>query len=560
MTMINSYDLQRAVANKFVPSMESEQEIEIQTEEVVINQITSIDTEVEEVAEDTATAIDASEKHDDIENTEATLEALIASMESSILTGGYDVRSASIANIALESIANQYRIDAPLLTFGLEASAEDGEAETKSTIAKAKGMLGALKENAGVLINKMYNAAAAALGSTVALSEKLLAKASQISANINKANKGGQPVKLPKGVFRKLTLDGTTALAADKYLGELKRLTDKYNEVVKIYADSNVLTQFSNDVLKGMSTGKSQTSSNKAIMATVKALSSGIDKPLKGSSGLDEATSTPYLGGARITLKRPNMAMFRSTLLKSSSNEAISQEAMPSAVRVVLGGMLTVFGFLGAVGHGSSGLLSVGAGVAVFLTGAPLLGLVFIGQGLIYFAIAVLFSYGYEKGIEMLKNPKENAEELREAGDRIAKDFDNHAQQASVLSTEFDLETVSMEADEGATQAMSLNAGQIKTLTGIVINTAGTTRTMKAELQKRKALAKSIDEIAKKTQAAEDKDGGATIKAARKFINSYIKNTVKFEMQLTSYTVAVMRAALVYAEASNASDEKKTVA
>lgn len=531
--------------------MESEQEIEIQTEEVVINQITSIDTEVEEVAEDTATAIDASEKHDDIENTEATLEALIASMESSILTGGYDVRSASIANIALESIANQYRIDAPLLTFGLEASAEDGEAETKSTIAKAKGMLGALKENAGVLINKMYNAAAAALGSTVALSEKLLAKASQISANINKANKGGQPVKLPKGVFRKLTLDGTTALAADKYLGELKRLTDKYNEVVKIYADSNVLTQFSNDVLKGMSTATAQVSSNKAIMATVKALSSGIDKPLKGSSGLDEATSTPYLGGARITLKRPTMAMFRSALLKSSSSEAISQEAMPPAVRVVLGSFLTVFGSIGTVFGSYVSGVSFATSITVLVTPYAALFPILVGSGLIYLGIAVLSYYGAKKGLELLKNPEENKEELKQAGDRFMSELDGNIQQAAVLSTEFDLETVSMEADEGATQAMSLNAGQIKTLTGIVINTAGTTRTMKAELQKRKALAKSIDEIAKKMQVVEDKDNNATIKAARKFINSYIKNTVKFEMQLTSYTVAVMRAALVYAEASN---------
>ena len=111
MTHMNSYDLQRIVAKKFVPSMESEQEIEIQTDEVVINQITTIDSEIEEIAEDTAKVIDASEKHDDIENTEATLEALIASMESSILTGGYDVRSAGIANIALESIANKYNVE-----------------------------------------------------------------------------------------------------------------------------------------------------------------------------------------------------------------------------------------------------------------------------------------------------------------------------------------------------------------------------------------------------------------------------------------------------------------
>ena len=552
MTTLTSYDLQRLVANKFVPSMESEQEIEIQTEEVVINQITSIDTEVEEVAEDTATAIDALEKHDDIENTEATLESLIASMESSILTGGYDVRSASIANIALESIANQYRIDTPLLTFGLEASAEDGEAETKSTIAKAKDMLGALKENAGVLINKMYNAAAAALGSTVALSEKLLAKAAQISASINATNKGGATVRLSKGIVRKLTLDGRTVLTADKYLAELKRLTDKYNEVVKIYADSDVLSAFSDDVMKGMSTGKPQTRSNAAIMSVVKAISSDIKKPLKSVSGVDEATSDVYLGGARITLRRPTMASFRSALLKSSSNEAISQEAMPPIVRKVVGGMLTAFGFLGVLFFSYNAGYNIGTAIVLILSGFGALGMAFTLAGLICFAIAVITGYGYEKGLEMLKDPENNAEELKKVGNDVINKMDKHAQIASTLSTEFDMETISLEADDSVVnQVPALNAKQIKTLTGIIINTAGTTRTMKAELQKRKTLSKSIDSISNKMQSTEGTDAAKGTKEARKFINSFIKNTIKFEMQLTTYTLAVMKAALAYAEASN---------
>ena len=107
MTKLTSYDLQQVISKKFVPSFESEQEIEIETDEVVINQIQTTDSEIEELAEESAIVTETSDNLDDVDNTTETLESLIYSMESSILTGGFDVRNAQIANIALESIASQ---------------------------------------------------------------------------------------------------------------------------------------------------------------------------------------------------------------------------------------------------------------------------------------------------------------------------------------------------------------------------------------------------------------------------------------------------------------------
>ena len=112
MTQINAYDLTCIIGNHFKPSMESEQEIEISTDTVVINQELKVADEVQSVAGDTAAMVETDGQLEDVEEAEASLEALIASMESSILRGGFDRTNASLANITLESIARRFDFDA----------------------------------------------------------------------------------------------------------------------------------------------------------------------------------------------------------------------------------------------------------------------------------------------------------------------------------------------------------------------------------------------------------------------------------------------------------------
>lgn len=566
MTKLTSYDLQQVISKKFVPSLESEQEIEIETDEVVINQIQTTDSEIEELAEESAIVTETSDNLDDVDNTTETLESLIYSMESSILTGGFDVRNAQIANIALESIASQYDIDSSYLTFGMEEVGEDGEAETKSTIDKAKSMLSALKDNASALLSKMYAATLAALGSTTALSEKLIAKAIQLKSNIDNQNKGGNPVKLAKSVKRKLTVDGKTVLAPDKYLSELKRLTSKYNSVVKVYADNDVLAKFTQDVVKGMAGSDKQTASAKAILATVRELSSGITKKLPSKDGIEEAVSEAYLGGARVHMVKPTVAAVQKALTVEATKNNVSQEgvgtllkastkvaggailAVTSGVGVGVSSILTAAGIKSIFGGASMASVAAKAGVSF---GAVLGGTVAVT--LLFVLFAVLWFYGLKKGLKMIGSGwAEYIEEIKKAVEAFKGIFKKSTEDAAEVATEFELETsgVSMEADEATTAVSSLSANQIKMTSDIIIDTAATTRTMKGQLAKRKAIIKEMEAITKALATAEGSNSEAT-KAASAFIKRYIKQTIKFETQLAAYTVGVMKAALAYAEASN---------
>src|SRR5699024_5935778 len=127
-----------------------------------------------------------------------------------------------------------------------------------------------------------------------------------------------------------------------------------------------------------------------------------------------------------------------------------------------------------------------------------------------------------------------------------------NTEEASEAATEFSLVNTgaSMEADEAATEVSSLSANQVKTVADIILGTSTTTKTMKAQLNKRKAVVKDIDAITKNLSKADESNVQAS-KAASAFIRRYIKETIKFEMQLTNYTVSIMKAALAYAEASN---------
>ena len=559
MTTLSSYDLAEVLNRKFAVSMENENEIEISADEVIINQTQTTDSEIEELAEEATVFNEASDNLDDIDNTSEALESLIYSMESSILTGGYDVRAAQIANIALESIASQYNIDSDYLTFGLEEVSEDGEAETKSAIGKAKQMLGALKNNTSALLNKMYTSAMAALGSTSALSEKLIVKASQLKNNVNTDNGGNNSVKLPKSVKRKLTVDGTTVLSPDKYLQELKRLTAKYNSVVKVYADTDVLAKFSQDVVAGMNNGSIQTGSKKAIITAVREISSDINKKVGSKKGTEELTSDPYLGGATIHAKKPTVAAVQKALTVQSGDNTVSQEGVgtfvASGLKMSIGSYMATIGISGltlsakmfsvVAFKGATTAALTAAGINLTVGALPLTILAVI--------LAVISTYGFKKGMDMLTgNWQSFKDEINKAIAKFASMFKKNTEEASEAATEFSLVNTgaSMEADEAATEVSSLSANQVKTVADIILGTSTTTKTMKAQLNKRKAVVKDIDAITKNLSKADESNVQAS-KAASAFIRRYIKETIKFEMQLTNYTVSIMKAALAYAEASN---------
>src|SRR5699024_8490232 len=123
------------------------------------------------------------------------------------------------------------------------------------------------------------------------------------------------------------------------------------NSVVKAYADTDVLSTFAQDVVKGLSGSNKQTASAKAIAASVRQLSSDINKKVPSKDGVEEAVSEPYLGGARIHMAKPTVAAVKQALTTESKESEVSQEGIvalyKASYKVTLGAVLTVLGIGG---------------------------------------------------------------------------------------------------------------------------------------------------------------------------------------------------------------------
>ena len=544
MSQLNSYDLSRTIGQHFKVSMESEQEIEISTDTVVINQDLTVAADVEAVAEDNAQLVEVDSQIDDVNEASATLESLIASMESSILRGGFDKTNALLANIALESVATRFDFDVTMLSFGMEAVNEDAEAATKSTMSKAKEMLGVLKSNAGALISKIYRVAASALGNNAQLSATIIAEATKLKSKIDNSNKGGEILHLNTTIGRKLSLGDMKPLSPDNYVREFKRVVDKYNSVVKTYADTNALSAFVNDVVKGMGGSDAQPASTKAIMTAVNNLSEGVNIAVKSDGATEVKQSAPYLGGIAIKTTRPSLKTVEEALSNAVKKNQVSQEGLANflggMVQVVVGGAIFTMGFMGMVG----GTVMT----AMVLSSVPL--------AMAGVALATLSFFGARAGAQMIVNGfDQQTEQVGKAIDAASGKMSFAKKFTAIANTDF---AVSMpgfgneDADSKVFKTHSLSPKQITDVATIVENTAATTATMKAELNKRKALIKQIDALTK--ELAKDKENNAPLqKAAAAFVKQFIRQTIKFEMEMTSYALYVMKSGLTYAMVSNSS-------
>ena len=541
MTQINSYDLARTIGGHFKMSMESEQEIEISTDTVVINQELTVADEVEAVADDNAALVETNGQLDDVEEAEASLEALIASMESSVLRGGFDKTNAGLANITLESIARRFDFDANMLTFGMEAVGDDAETETKSTITKAKEMLSVLKSNTGALINKIFRVAAAAMGNSAALSATLIAEAAKLKSNIDSSNKGGEILHLNQKIGRKLSLGDNKPLSPDQYVKEFKRAIDKYNMVVKTYADTNLLSSFVTDVVKGMGGSEGQPASTKAIMSAVGSLSEGIYVAVKSDESKEVKQSDPFLGGAVIVATRPSLKTVEELLTNAVKKNQVSQEGLGNflggMVQVVVGGAIFTLGFMGML-QGTLLTAAVLSSVPLAMAGV---------------ALATLSFFGARAGARMIVNGfDQQTDQINKAIDAVAGKFSFAKKFTAVANTNFSIGIPGFgnEAAEVVFKTSSLSPKQIADVATIVQNTAATTATLKAELGKRKAVLAQVDTITK--ELAKDKENNAPLqKAAAAFIKQFIRQTIRFEMEMNKYALEVMKTGISYCHVSN---------
>lgn len=563
----NMISIADALNKRFNITMESEQEIEITTDEVVINQVTTIDGEMDELSEDVKVVTESDENLDKVDEASATLESLILSMESSIILGGFNKQNANLANIALESVSIRFKLDADALSFGMEAVEDDAEGATKSTVDKAKQMLSALKSNTGALLNKMYMGAASALGNTAAISAKLISKATSLKANINSANKGGNSVKVGSSVARKLSVTGAE-LAPDAYIKELKRALDKYKSVVKTYADTDVLNAFIKDAVSKNAKSGNSAAVKKSVLASVKALSEGITKQSKDGGDSESYVSDAYLGGILIARTRPTVAAISTAMESGVKKDQVSQEgvlrAIGGGIKTIIGAMLFIFSvgtYINVISTAVSmtaGAMAGGVGGAYATVGVSGAMLGSLGVGSLLVSYGVLFLVGFlalkgaELGVSMItKNTKITADEFNKAMSMGKSKTKSSYSEAAEVSTAFSLTADKATAAETKGTVTSLSSSQVGQVTSLIVDTSATTKTMKAAAEKRKSVIQEVNELTKNLSTENGKETKAMAEASATFIKNWIKQTLKFEMEMTNYAVGIMKAALIYAEVSN---------
>mgnify|MGYP006886379556 FL=1 len=133
-----------------------DQDIEIEAEEVIINNDATIDGEMAEAEESSEVIAEAEANIEKAERAEATLESLIAQLSYQLDKGGMTRDVAAMANVSLESVAMSFGFPTKVLNVGMEDIDEDSEETTRTLKDRAKDMLGKIRENTSLLVQKFF--------------------------------------------------------------------------------------------------------------------------------------------------------------------------------------------------------------------------------------------------------------------------------------------------------------------------------------------------------------------------------------------------------------------
>ena len=215
-----------------------DQDIEIEAEEVIINNDATIDGEMAEAEESSEVIAEAEANIEKAERAEATLESLIAQLSYQLDKGGMTRDVAAMANVSLESVAMSFGFPTKVLNVGMEDIDEDSEETTRTLKDRAKDMLGKIRENTSLLVQKILLESSALLGNLSAIATKLIAKANAVKARANDATYKTEPLQMGLDVTRYLSVDATAADPA-RYIGDLQKTFKVINSMVDTYGGAD---------------------------------------------------------------------------------------------------------------------------------------------------------------------------------------------------------------------------------------------------------------------------------------------------------------------------------
>lgn len=549
-----------------------DQDIEIEAEEVIINNDATIDGEMAEAEESSEVITEAETNIEKAERAEATLESLIAQLSHQLDKGGMTRDVAAMANVSLESVAMTFGFPTQVLNVGMEDIDEDSEETTRTLKDRAKDMLGKIRDNTSILVQKILLESSALLGNLSAIATKLVAKANAVKARAGDATYKTEPLKMGLDVTRYLSVDATAAEPA-RYIGDLQKTFKVINSMVDTYGGADgikAIMALPEDV---QTESKAKTSIKQAVAFNQKLKKLITHKVTADQTNFTEEDATnnfgvsdKLLGGVQLQYTEINdqevqkfLQLFNKAVEEIKSKYEAGETVTAESFALSMEEIADREGNNSSTAGKIAGLVFVWMGVFTTATGfasmhiVPLAAVPAVILGLAMYALGKQIyressgrpNYTGEKvstelfGSKAIKNL--NAATLLEGID---------AKTITAASTDFILEKNKTAIYKDVT-VQPLDARQVQQVCDIVADEAQSIKAYADTIKDRKNVVKELTKSIEKLSAvSKEKEHKQAVNTVNKFVTHRIKALVKLEIDMMKQMTKVCKAALVYCETS----------
>lgn len=567
-------------AEIFSPSTIVLEDTEVSSEVELVN-------EVQEVHETSSVILKASSDMDLVEDSVATLESILLTLEVSMEQHSINNITHALAFVSLESIEKRFGLTSGYLTVGLEeVNEENMEVAATGMTAKIKSMLSQLKGAGLELLDKIAQGIEVVRKDIAKIGARVKQRIQALRSNINKANKGG--VELKAGGLKKLTgIANNGVVTGSSFMPKLTQTASIVNGIVNATSKHDVLSAYVESLKNGnQQTIQGATKVYSAYLASMKGLS--FTHEYTDGGGTEEKTE-PLINGKVIFKYGLDPELVKAAFkeidsmateidrdfLATEANDEIPKEKLVKlkALGEKAWEKIKALGnrFKGAIPHllkasvwSVYGILSGFSALFGFLGGIPL---IVIGTPPVLILVLMLLSIGvtvaavinvvvniYRAGKAVVSGSKTEGseEETTEVIPKVPANLPKVKLSTDALINIVLMGCTSFAIRDGAKskdvqKVESLSAKDIDKACGILDSLCDSTINYVSGTKDRKTL---ITEYRKLTKGTKIREGEYDVDVSRQ-LTEFIKDNISFEVDLCRSMSSVLLSGITYLEASN---------
>lgn len=568
-------------AEIFSPSTIVLEDTEVSSEVELVN-------EVQEVHETSSVILKASSDMDMVEDSVATLESILLTLEVSMEQHSINNITHALTYVSLENIEKRFGLTSGYLTVGLEeVNEENMEVAATGMTTKIKSMLSQLKGAGLELLDKIAQGIEVVRKDIAKIGTRVKQRIQALRSNINRNNKGG--VELKAGGLKKLTgIANNGVVNGSSFMPKLTQTAATVNGIVNATGKHDVLSAYVESLKNGnQQTIQGATKVYSAYLASMKGLS--FTHEYTDSGGTVEKTE-PLING-KVIFKYgldPDLvkAAFKEIdsmateidrdFLATEANDEIPKEklsklkalgekawekikslgnrfkgslpyllkAIAWSVYGIIAAFSAFFGFLGGIP-----LIAIGAAPAVLILVLMLLS---IGVTVAAVINVVVNIYRAGKAVVLGSKTEGSEEETTEVTPVVPANLPKVKLSTDALINIVLMGCTSFAIRDGAkskdvTKVESLSAKDIDKACGILDSLCDSTINYVTGTKDRKAL---ITEYRKLTKGTKIREGEYDVDVSRQ-LTEFIKDNISFEVDLCRSMSSVLLSGITYLEASN---------